>query len=83
MQVDTFQIETDASVAPTGRALVALDQADGGRNRRPSAVFVAQLIAFRRNLQAYRKARRESPDTVVSRYAGAASAPITTFDRAF
>ena len=59
----TQQGSTDRGAAGESRALVVIDHPDAAREDggRPLAQFVAQLIACRRGLAPFRKARRAEP----------------------
>jgi hypothetical protein len=70
--------------APAGRALVLVGSgnAAGPAGARPSAVFLAQLIATAQRAPQTRRRRRAEPRDVSKVYT-AASAPVTRMGQAF
>lgn len=75
--------ETDHEPATKGRALVVLSgQNDHGREERPSAIFVTQLIASNGRMPAYRRACRTDPGSAVTIYGGERPKPRASLDLA-
>ena len=76
----TDQHRAEATLDCPSRSLVVVAAAEpisGGADR-PDAEFLAQLIACKRRLPAYRVARRASPDRAASAYATAPAGPEAT-----
>ena len=74
--------EMDALGESPCRALVPLAERPVSRaNERPSADFLAQLIACDRHLPEYRRTRRAQPEQVASRYGGGAGYLAAGFQR--
>ncbi|MDB5511390.1 MAG: hypothetical protein JWR08_873 [Enterovirga sp.] len=84
----TEQLSSDdgsAATTPegrTGRAVALVQPRPTTRpDERPSAEFLAQLIACERRLPAYRKARNAEPGAATSAYRALPGRPSTGLDR--